>query len=409
MLSDKIRVLFVDDEPRILRGLRRKLGPATNGWDIAFAESGLEALAMLHAASPPFEVIVTDLRMPGMNGVDLLTEIKKDHPHIIRIVLSGQAEKEMALKAVGLAHQYLSKPCDTETLKATLAQAFALRDLLTSEQLIQLASQIESLPSLPFLYQALMRELQSPRASIKKAGQIIAQDIGMTAKILQLINSAFFGLPRRISDPTQAVILLGLDTVKALVLSAHIFSEFDQAKVGKVLPHVLREHSLAVGTCAKRIAESESSDRQTAEHAFTAGLLHDVGKLILAANLPQEYDAALTQATEQAIPLPEAERQVFGASHAEVGAYLLGLWGLPPPIIEAVAFHHKPVESHGKMFGPLTAIHVVNSFVKDEDPIQEQDEPTNLDLTYLTNLGLTDKLSTWQKFCQDVTKEKDRR
>lgn len=408
MSSDNIRILFVDDEPRILRGLRRKLGPTTNGWDIDFAETGSEALDMLQAATPPFEVIVTDLRMPGMNGVDLLTAVKKDHPHLIRIVLSGQADKETAMNAVGLAHQYLSKPCDTETLKATLAQAFALRDLLASEQLIQLASQIETLPSLPSLYQALMQELQSPRASIKKAGQIIAQDIGMTAKILQLVNSAFFGLPRRISDPTQAVILLGLDTVKALVLSAHIFSEFDQAK-GKISPHFLREHSLAVGTCAKRITQSESGDRQTAEHAFTAGLLHDVGKLILAANLPQDYDVVLTQTTEQEISLPEAERQIFGASHAEVGAYLLGLWGLPTPIIEAVAFHHKPVESHGKTFGPLTAIHVANAFVNSDDPIQEQDVQKNLDSTYLNNLNLTDKLPAWQKFCQEVIKEKDRR
>jgi len=164
-----------------------------------------------------------------------------------------------------------------------------------------------------------------------------------------------------------------------------------------------------VGACAKRITQSESADHQTAEHAFTAGLLHDVGKLILAANLPQDYDAALTQANEQEISLSEAERQVFGASHAEVGAYLLGLWGLPTPIIEAVAFHHKPVESYGQKFGPLTAIHVANAFVNGDGLIQEQAEPTYLDFTYLTTLNLTDKLPTWQKFCHEVIKEKDRR
>jgi len=116
-MPDKKRVLFVDDEPRILDGRRRMLRSMRHEWKMSFAETGQEALAIL--ANQPFDVVVVDMRMPGMDGVQLLSEVRKRH-QIIRIVLSGTADREAILRAVGLAHQYLSKPCDAETLKSVL-------------------------------------------------------------------------------------------------------------------------------------------------------------------------------------------------------------------------------------------------------------------------------------------------
>lgn len=407
-MPDKIRVLFVDDEPKILHGLRRKLHTMDHKWDMTFVDSGVQALETLSASQEPYDVVVTDMRMPGMNGVQFLEVVKERYPHTIRIVLTGQADKDAALRAIGLTHQFISKPCNTETLKASLEQARVLYDLLASPDLKHLIMQIDSLPSLPSLYYELMAELQAPNASIRKIGEIIAQDIAMAAKILQLVNSAFFGLSRHISDPVQAVLLLGLDTVKALVLSVHIFSQFNQIESKAISPESLQQHSLTVAMLARQIAEAEGAiEPQLVDYAFTAGLLHDLGKLLLAAKLPQKYEAAFQLATQAGIELPKAELEIFGATHAEVGAYLLGLWGLPYPIIEAVAFHHNPQASLELKLNPLAAVYGANILVSEANSADEQKRPDQLNIAYLAALGLNERLPVWREFYQVLIKAKN--
>ena len=183
------RILFVDDEPNLLEGLGRMLRPLRHTWGIDFARNGPEALDLL--ARTPFNVIVSDMRMPGMDGAQLLAEVRDRHPTIVRIVLSGQCDREALLRSVRVAHQCLTKPCDVETLRSTVTRACALRDLLENDKLQRLVSRLKSVPSLPDLYHQVMEELESPEPSIQKVGQIIAQDAGMTAKTLQTVNSAF--------------------------------------------------------------------------------------------------------------------------------------------------------------------------------------------------------------------------
>ena len=224
----KRKILFVDDEPKVLISIRRMLHSLRKEWDMQFAESGPEALSIL--AQDPFDVIVTDMRMPGMDGAQLLTEVKQNYPQMVRIVLSGHADKEMIYKSVRPAHQYLSKPCDADLLKLTVSRACTLREMLTQDSLKKVVSEMDSLPSLPSLYAEIMEELRKEDASIQKIGEIISRDLGMTAKILQLVNSAFFGIPRHIENSAQAVNLLGMNIVKALVLTMEVFSEFEQNK-----------------------------------------------------------------------------------------------------------------------------------------------------------------------------------
>lgn len=401
-MLDRIQILLVDDEPRVLRGLHRQLVMADE-WEILAAESGSEALAIL--ADHPCDVLVTDIRMPGMDGEALLREVRERYPQTIRMALSGQTDKEMALRAVGLAHQFLAKPCEPETLKSTLTQAVALRRVLNSPKLKQLVSKLKTLPSPPNLFNLLIQEIQSPQASIKKIGQIIAQDIGMTAKMLQLVNSAFFGLRRHISDPTQAVMLLGLDTIKALTLSVHIFSQFGPSKLGGVSLTQLQKHSLAVATLAKRIAEVEQVPQQFIDHTFTAGLLHDVGQLILATNLPDEYNQVLNLVHTQNLELLEAERQVFTATHPEVGAYLLGIWGLPSPVVEALAFHHDPLRNLNKQFSPLTLVHTADVLTCEARPCQDWGVLPQIDTGYLTELNCLQRLPLWREMSQKIFQE----
>ncbi|MFQ5706186.1 MAG: HDOD domain-containing protein [bacterium] len=399
----KKRLLFVDDTENVLQGLRRMLRSKRHEWDMEFAASGEEALAIL--SERPADVIVADMRMPGMDGAELLSTVMERHPQTIRIVLSGQSDKEMIMKSIGPTHQYLSKPCNADELKNIIERALALRDLLTDEKLKGLVAQIRYLPSLPTLYLELMQELQSANVTMKRVGEIISKDVGMTAKILQLVNSAFFGLRENISSPIHAAKLLGPEIIKALVLSVQVFSKFDQFKI-KCLPLAkLLNHSLSVAAFARRIAILETQSEKIIDHAIMAGLLHDTGKLVLAENLPDEYGEAVMFARQQGIGMWQAEQEIIGATHAEIGAYLLGLWGLPDNIVEALAYHHRPQHCLGMNFSPLTAVHVAN--VLEHAFCDTKVLAAEPDREYLQKLGLADRLQLWQENCRQASQERE--
>jgi putative nucleotidyltransferase with HDIG domain len=388
-----IRIIFVDDEPRILRGLKRMLDSMRRQWDMHFVSSGKEVLDVL--SQEHFDVIVSDMRMPGMTGVELLEKVRELYPHMVRIALSGQSSKDSVLRSVGPIHQYLPKPCNEEELKSTITRTCALQSILKIDKIRGVISELESLPSLPAFYNQLMKELKSPEPSVKRIGDIISNDIGMSAKILQLVNSAFFGLRHHISSPTRAVTVLGLDTVKSLALTIQVFSQFETADVMGFSLTRLWEHSFAVSALAKHIATSMHAAEPIVDHSLMGGLLHDVGKLILASKLPKDYEAAAAMAHESSMPICEAETKVIGATHAEIGAYLLGLWGFAEPMIHAVAFHHRPMDSHTTGFSALLAVHVANALAKTAN--SESTERDNaLDMEYLSAQGLSDKLADWQ-------------
>jgi len=400
----KMRILFVDDQPAILAGLRRMLRGQRNEWQMEFAESGEEALALM--AVSPFDVVVSDMRMPGMDGSQLLTETMTQHPGTVRIILSGQADQTSVLRAVTPAHQYLSKPCDAEALKSTVARACSLRNTLCQDSLIRLVSQVTTLPSLPHVYTKLLEELQSEDASVHDVAELIAQDVGMSAKLMQMVNSSFFGLPRRVESPIQAAAMLGLDVLKPLVLSAGIFSQFGANGFQGFSVDSLMEHSLAVSHLAQQIAQSYSDTKELAEDAMLAGLLHDVGQLLLVANISKQYSKTLTLAQENNISLCEAELECLGASHASVGAYLLGLWGMADPIVEAVAFHHQPSQCAAEGFSPLTAVYVANILVNETQPTCCVTNSLDMDVDYLEHCGVVDQLPMWRELAENICAEK---
>ena len=256
MSEPRKTILFVDDEANILAGLRRMLRGLRPTMDLHFAESGEQALAVL--ATQPVDVLVTDMRMPGMDGATLLGIVQERYPQVVRLMLSGQSDRESVLRTVGSVHQFLTKPTTPEQLKEVLTRACALQDLLADADLKALISRLGSLPSLPALYAELQRRLQDPDCALNDVARIIEQDLGMCAKVLQLVNSSFFGLPRTIDSPARAVSLLGLDLVRALVLSAGVFTEL--RPVGRQVLRVeeLQAHSLDVARCARLIATAES-------------------------------------------------------------------------------------------------------------------------------------------------------
>ncbi len=380
------RILFVDDEPFILQGLKRMLHGQRHEWAMEFASGAAQALELM--AQAPFDVVVSDMRMPGLNGAQLLTEVMRRHPRTVRIILSGHADKDLILQCVGSTHQYLSKPCDPEALKAVIQRAASLDYLRQHERLTTLVGQMEHLPTIPALYSAMVELLNNPNASIADLSALIARDIAMTARILKLVNSAFFGLGRPISDTDEAVSHLGFDTVKSLALALDTFGQMSPTAAANPDLDQLWTHSVAVSNCARVIARAEGADRKLQDEAYVSGLLHDVGKLVLRANLAEEERRARKLATEKGLPEWEAEREVFGADHAAVGGYLLGLWGLPVPVVEAVALHHEPALGTAREFSPLAAVHAADAIVHGPD--------APLDRSFLQRVGLSDRADGWR-------------
>lgn len=392
--AEKKHILFVDDEPNILSGLKRSLRTQRKVWEMTFASNGQDALTQADEAH--FDAVVTDMRMPGMDGAQLLDRIAERHPHAVRIVLSGQSDQETVMKSVGPAHQYLSKPCEIDTLKGALIRAFSLRDILAGSKLKSLVSGMRSLPSLPTIYNELITLIQDSNTTVTEVGRLIAKDPAMTVKILQLVNSAFFGLGRKISNPVDAASLLGMEILTPLVLSIGIFQQFekDTLTIDEFTLDSLWSHSMQVGTVAKLIAKEEKMSSTSIEECLLAGMLHDIGKLILALNLPDAYnkfEAELAADQESRIA---KEIDIFGATHGAVGAYLLGLWGLPEPVVEAVALHNQPAIQAEKVFSALSVVHVANALVHEH--AGEIRSTTLLNHDYLQSVGISSRLETWQ-------------
>lgn len=397
-------ILFVDDEPKLLDGLKRALRSMRTEWNMTFVGGG--ELAMKTLEECPVDVVVSDMRMPGMDGAQLLNEVQRRYPHTVRIILSGHSDQEMIFQSISSTHQFLAKPCEVEQLKATIRRTLALRGLLKKETLRALVTGMHAIPSLPALYTAIKKEAESEDCSLKAIGEIIVQDLGMTAKLLQLVNSAYFGLCKEVSTVEQAVNFLGLDTIQALVLSLDVFSKFPQDKVGLFHIDRLWVESMAIGSLARAIAKAERRAPLEIEQAYTAGLLHDVGILMLAANSSDQYGAVLRKASMDRRTVWETEQNEFGATHAEVGAYLLGLWGLSDPIIEAVAYHHRPGDCvGGEDFSPLTAVHVADVLQQEQGGHSINCPIPAIDLSHLERLNLTERLPQWREVGATVGKE----
>lgn len=396
-----MRILFVDDEENILQGLKRSLRSMRHEARMEFVTSGKEAQQLLVKSRGDYDIIVSDIRMPGMDGAQLLTWVKQYFPQTIRFALSGGSETEITIKTTHVAHQYLSKPCDSEMLRNILMGAITVKKTIGKHPLQKLLSFLSTIPSMPEAYAAIMEELEKPEPSIKEVGKIIARDIGMTAKILQMVNSAFFGVTHKVSKPEQAATLLGMEKIKSLVLTVGIFSQFESELFPEFSLKDLWKHSSIVGSIAQQIAREQGAPQQVVDDSLLAGLLHDSGKLMLAANLPMRYKKVLEKCKNEGISLRESENELLTISHGKAGAYVMGIWGLPRSIIDALANHHSPGASITTGFSPVTAVHIANALANRLSGLSNGGE-TKIDMDYLESHNLADKIPIWEKLSEKV-------
>lgn len=384
------RILFVDDEPLVLAGFRRVLAAAGVPWQADYARGPHEALVLLGRAA--FDIVVADLDMPEIDGVTLLQRVREEQPRAARLVLSGESgpETEALLRATATVHQVVVKPCPATELLATLQRTLELRCLLASAELQRVVAGVTRLPSLPALYGELLAAIADPGVGLADIGDIVARDVSMSARLLHLANSPFFGLPRRLTDPRDAAVVLGVDLLRSLIIYVHLFAAAPADVAPGLSLDALWDHSLATAALAREIVAHEGGGRSRQEEATLAGLLHDLGRLVVA-EVPG-YLAAARREAEAGARGTAAEYAAHGTSHAEVGGYLLGLWGFADPVVAAVAGHHRPGTLAQTGFTALTAVHVANALLP--ALTAQADE---VDAAWLAGLGLADRLPRWRQ------------
>lgn len=330
-----LHVLIVDDEQRVLDGLRRTLHRVRDRWDIRTACGGEEALRTLSDA--PADIVISDLRMPGMDGISLLETIAQSWPAAVRMILSGQEDGATGTRAWQVAHQYLTKPSDAQVVIAALERASSAVRLLRDPAMRAMAGCLSTLPTTPAVLLQIQQLTADEGAAVGDLANVVTGDAALTAKLLQMVNSAYFGVARTVNTVDQAINVIGFQLLRALIVSQEVTHAFP-CSWPSWSAEKEQQHALTVGTVAKSMGETHA-DRCD---LFTAGVLHDVGMLVLASRAPTMLMTSVLHAERNAIPFHVAEAELHGVTHADVGAYLLGLWGLPWVLVEAVGMHHSP-------------------------------------------------------------------
>ncbi|MFK5984089.1 MAG: response regulator [Pseudomonadota bacterium] len=353
-----MNIIFIDDEVAILRSFKRILRHLSKQHQIEFVSDSLEAIELFKTKT--YQLIVSDMKMPEKDGCYVLSEAQKYSPGALRVILSGYSEQEQSLKASLYAHLFIAKPFESRAIVELIERAEGLQQMGLSEKLLSKLGQLNALPPAPKSYRSLTEALRAEDNSItaRDISNLLQQDMVLVSKILQLTNSAFFGIPQPINDLERAVTLLGVEIIKGLILHYELIGKLQDQPEPEPWQKAMYRDSIQTAQLAKETALNSKQSRKIQESAFLAGLLHDIGRLVLVEQAEAESDMDKLFAEQTGIELCELEQQLFGVHHGWVGAYLLKLWGFSDEIVEAVALHHYPLQSEDTCFTPLSAVHV---------------------------------------------------
>jgi HD-like signal output (HDOD) protein len=381
MTMVKKRILFVDDEPAILAGLQNLLYKDRKRWEMVFALGG--QLALDEIRKSPFDIVVSDMRMPGIDGPVLLNVIKDEYPATVRIMLSGHADREAIVRALPALHQLLSKPCDATTLRGAIERSLDGADIDRDAKIHRIVGGVDKLPTPPDIFFELSRLMESPTATVTDVAKVVTRDPGLAAKLLQLVNSAYFGTGQPTSSIQQAVALLGTDRLRYIALTAEVFSAREPEHTGEVSLERLQRDSVRAAALARSFAEPAGRDE-----AFTSTLLHDVGRVVLAIGQGDTFRTLHRRIKDGEVP-GDVELDLFGVTHADVGARLLAIWGLPMAIVDVVQFHRDPGSAPEASRRVASIVHVADAIVH-----KTSAEP-NLNMASLERAGTAHLVARW--------------
>ncbi|MFA5985407.1 MAG: response regulator [Methylococcaceae bacterium] len=395
MHTPTIRLLFVDNEDNVLDGIRRLLRRQAYPWELLFATSAEAAIVLMEAQ--PIDVLVTDMRMPAMQGDELLRYTAKHYPSTARLVLSAAINLSDNANILQYAHQCLTKPCEADALRKAIDASLQTLQLIHAPRIRAALGDITRIPSMPRVYQELETAIQNQATSHKEIANIFASDMALSAKLLQLVNSSFFGLSRRISKLDDAVILLGFERLRGLVLCNYVFEAFHSPPdCCNVSIDYLWKNAFTTAKLARAISVAEHEQLDGPDQAYLSGLMHNLGLLLFATKMPKKLQLVINKLADDTTQALTLEQQILGATHAEAGAYLLSLWTLPPRIIEGVLFQHQPMLLNNNLFCSVTAVHIAVALMAEDETGIEKAFAHELDEAYIQQLGLTGRIPAWQ-------------
>lgn len=394
-----MKVLFLDDDTSVLDGLKRIMFSQKSIWEMDFFAEPGQALQAVEKNR--YDVVISDLQMSEMNGVEFLEQVQTFSPETIRFILTGVIDHPLHSQAMRTAHQVIGKPCRPEVIKGLIQRAFQLKAQLETSELASVLTRVQSLPSLPEAHQKVLDYLSSSSANPRGLGKLISEDVGMSAKIMQIANSAYYDRPGKIHNPVQAVVFLGMKTVEAMVLTVGIFSRLDRKIAAEFSISSLQAHCVRVGVLARTIAMDLQLPPETTDQASMAGILHDAGKIVMLSQFTDKFTDSIQRSRRSNISLCLAEKQLFGFSHAELGALLMQLWTLPGDIIESTAFHYQPWRLHQadpesvNILSLPDVIYLANTIDEHYCSGWTDGSGVHLNNDYIAGLGLTEQYQTW--------------
>jgi len=391
------RILFVEGDAILREQLKTCLSSLSVQWPSEVASASDEALSALAAGR--FDGVAAAFSRDDASGLEFLRRVGETAPEKTQLLMAHDEDRVLVLKQVGLPPHFLPRPANSTELSHGLERSFQLTRWMSGSAIRALLTRMVNLPAVPSLYAQVMRELRSDDPSIETVGKLIAQDPALTAKMLQMVNSPVFALGRPISEAVDAVTFLGAERTKALILMASLSLHGSLTPCEGFSQESFWQHSLTVATLGRMLALKELKDASLADVCFTAGLLHDIGKLLFASNLPQEYSAAIASAKARGIGLHQAELETFGVTHGQLGASLLGTWGLPLPVLEAIAWHEHPSATDTPGVSAVTLVHAANVLEYEKRGVSEPDYAPQFEMSYLDDLDLGDRLNKWRALC----------
>jgi HD-like signal output (HDOD) protein len=363
---------------------------------------GAEVTGFTHArpalaavkANPP-DLILSDQLMPDMKGGELLEAVRVAAPGTLRIIMSGFVALDK-LTVITSAHQYVAKPFDAMQLKELLRRSFAAQERVTDEGLKAVVTGLRSLPSLPQVQHSLLAELEDSRGGSAAIGQMVAQDAGLSAKVLQLANSPLFGRAYLVTNPVDAVLCLGTKMICAVVLAQTLFKHFQTKPPSSVNLADIWTHCWETAALAQAYCREENLPAAAQEEAFLAGLLHETGRLILIDNFPNEFQAACETACQTNSPLVPCLRAVFKATPSQIAAYLLDLWGMPDNVVTALSYLDHPEKEGAAEFSITAALFIADQIASRNSP-PDSCPPPEWNGAYLRALGCPEDPKFWER------------
>ncbi|MBK1877830.1 HDOD domain-containing protein [Pelagicoccus mobilis] len=385
------RILIIDEDPKALAAYQEALAPKSSTWTLDCIQSADQGLAAAREHKP--DVVIAALSANDGHGAEILTNFEDIAPDAQLFITATEADKPKLESTFGSSFQYLPSPCPANRLISEIQRCVAIDSWLGNDRIKEIVAKMGEFPSVPSIYLKVVNVLNSKESSAEDIANAIAGDLAISAKILQTVNSSYYGYDEKISDISQAVNILGTNCVKNLVLAIQVFNKMGTSPEHRAITDQLWHHSMSVAVAARRISAHENSSNKAAEEAYSAGLMHDIGKLVLLNSVPEQFEEARKLASDQSISLREAEDQIIGCNHAETGAYLLARWGMPANLTEAVALHHEPINSFGKSFSALAAVHIANAIVHQRQNPEHPGATANEE--FLADLGKADSWDTW--------------